>query len=144
MGIDVSAKLVIAKSRIEVAQYAMEPTNDPKWTKGIKEAELLTERPIGLGTQVRRMATFLGKEIHYVLKVVEYKSEQLMVMQSIKGPFPMKVTYQFDDENDATLAQIRVEGTSEGFYSFTDIFMSPQVKRSIQGDLKRLKTIMES
>ena len=66
MGIDVSAKLVIAQSRKEVARYAMEPTNDPKWTKGITEAELLTERPIGMGTQVRRIAKFLGKEIHYV------------------------------------------------------------------------------
>ena len=143
MGIDVSAKLVIAQSRKEVARYAMDPTNDPKWTKGITEAELLTERPIGMGTQVRRIAKFLGKEIHYVLKVVEYVPEQLMVMQSIKGPFPMKVTYQFDDENEGTLAQIRVEGTSEGFYKFTDIFMSPQVRRSIQGDLKRLKATME-
>lgn len=143
MGIDVSAKLVIARSRKEVSRYAMEPTNDPNWTKGIKEAELLTERPIGLETQVRRMAKFLGKEIHYVLKVVDYVPEQLMVMQSIKGPFPMKVTYQFDDEHQGTLAQIRVEGTSEGFYKLTDLIMSPQVRRSIQGDLKRLKSILE-
>lgn len=144
MGIDVSAKLVIARDRREVARYAMEPANDPKWTKGITEAQLLTERPIGLGTQVRRIAKFLGKEIHYVLEVAEYIPDQLMVMRSIKGPFPMRVTYRFNDENEGTLAQIRVEGTSEGFYKLTDFFMSPQVRRSIQGDLKRLKAIMES
>ena len=41
------------------------------------------------------MATFLDRRIEYVLEVVEYDPKTLLAMRSVKGPFPMEVTYEF-------------------------------------------------
>src|SRR5215213_589828 len=140
MAIDVLVKTEIDRPRKEVATYAFDPDNDPLWIGGIKEAHLLTRRPVGLGTRVQRLAKFMGKTIDYVLEVTDFETDRLMVMKSLKSPFPMKVTYRFDDlDNNKTLAQIRVEGSSKGFYKLTDFLMAPMVRRNLKQDLERLK-----
>lgn len=140
MALDVLVKTEIDRPRKEVATFAFEPDNDPLWIGGIKEAHLLTKRPVGLGTKVQRLAKFMGKTIDYVLEVIAFEEERLMVMKSVKSPFPMKVTYRFDDlENNKTLAQVRVEGSSKGFYKIADFLMAPMVRRNLKQDLERLK-----
>ncbi len=146
MAIDVTARPEIGKSRRDVAAYAFEPSNDPAWIGGVSKAELLTERPVSTGTpQVQRLAKFLGREIDYVHEVGAFEPDHLMAMESVKGPFPMKVTYQLDDAGgDRTLASIRVQGHPQGFYQMADTLTGIMVRNSISNDLKRLKKIMET
>lgn len=145
MAIDVTAQMEILKNRRDVAAYAFEPSNDPAWIGGIWKVELLTDRPVGTGAQVQRLAKFLGREIDYVLKVGEFEPDHLMVMESIKGPFPMKVTYRIDEAGgDKAVASIRVEGHPQGFYQMADTLTGLMVRNSITNDLKRLKKIMET
>jgi hypothetical protein len=144
MAIDVITKIEINRPVAAVAQYAFEPTNDPLWIGGIKEANLLTERPISKGTQVRRLAKFMGKTMDYILEVTEYHENHLMEMQTVKGPFPMVITYQFDPFGETkTFAQIRVQGSPKGFYALWDFIMAPIVRHNIINDIKQLKMILE-
>jgi len=144
MSLDVTAHMEIHRDSKAVAAYAFEPTNDPIWIGGISQAKLLTQRPIGTGTQVQRRAKFLGGTIDYVLEVWSFEPEHLMVMESIKSPFPMHVTYQFDAlDTDTTRATIRVQGTARTFYGLADVLMAPMVKRNLHNDLRRLKAHME-
>ena len=143
MAIDVSASILIGAPRATVAQYATEPLNDPRWIGGISHAEVLTKRPLGPGTQIRRLASFMGKTIDYILEVVEFDENALLLMKSVKGPFPIIVSYQFDHHDSGTFMRIRVQGDSTGFYSLTDFLMAPRVRRPIQGDLERLKQVLE-
>jgi hypothetical protein len=144
MAIDVTAVTDIDRPTDAVAAYAFEPANDPTWIGGISEATLLTPRPIAHGTRVQRLATFLGRTIDYVLEVTSFEPARTMVMESVKGPFPMRVTYRFEPAGAArTRASIRVEGTASRHYRIADWLMAPMVRRNIRGDLKRLKTILE-
>lgn len=109
MAIDVSAHIEIKRDSKAVAAYAFEQANDPIWIGGISQAKLLTSQPIGEGTQVQRRARFMGRTIDYVLEVRTLEPDHLMVMESIKSPFPMNVTYRFDAlDTGTTLAKIRV------------------------------------
>ena len=63
MAVDVQAEVLISRSREDVAAFATNPVNDPVWISGIVEAKRLTETPVGEGTQVERVAPFLGKRI---------------------------------------------------------------------------------
>ena len=143
MPIDVTAEATIAQRREEVAAFAMEAENDTRWIGGISSARRLTEGPTAVGTQVERVAHFLGRRIEYVMEVVELVPGERIVMRSIKSPFPMKVTYSFEDRDAATVARVRVEGGAEGFYRIASGLMAPAVKRNIHADVKRLKQIME-
>jgi hypothetical protein len=144
MGLDVSVSTEIRQDSRIVAAYAFEPTNDPTWIGGITQATLLTPRPIGQGTRVRRLARFLGKTIDYILEVREFEPERLMVMESIQSPFPMRVHYQFDRlAPDKTRAQISVQGTASDHYRFSDFLMTPMVRHNLKRDLRHLKKLME-
>ena len=145
MAVDVQVEVLINRPRNEVTSYAMDPGNDPIWISGIVEAKALTDPPMSTGTQVARVAKFMGKRIEYVLEVVEYDPESFLAMKSVKGPFPMEVSYRFQETTGGTLAQIHVQGEASGFYSkIAGPVMSLAVKRNVTKDLKRLKGLLES
>ena len=148
MAIDVQAQLLINKPKDDVAEYATNPHNDPLWVSGIIESKMLTEPPLAQGSQVERVASFLGKRIQYILEVVDWEPGTPMGMHSIKGPFPMDVTYEFQEALSesvelGTLARIHVKGEASGFFKLASPLLAQAVKRSIGKDLKNLKRIME-
>ena len=144
MAVDVKAEILIGRPRGDVASFAMNANNDPIWIGGITEANILTDPPMAKGAKVARIASFMGKRIEYVNEVVEYDPEALLVMRSIKGPFPMIVSYQFEEAAGGTLARIRVQGEASGFFRLASPLLSRAVKRSITNDLKALKKLLES
>ena len=111
---DVTAEVLIQRNRAEVARYAINPENDPVWIGGIPT--LLGDPPPRSGSQVQRVAKFLGRRIESGLEVTELEPESLLRMKSLKGPVPMDVTYQFQERDGGTLARIRAEGDAGGFY----------------------------
>lgn len=142
---DVQVEQVIERPREEVARYAMAPENEPVWIGGIKESHIVTEPPVRVGTEVARVASFLGKRIDYALKVTEHEPGRVIVMDSVRGPFRMRVTYAFEDTGaGATRVINRVEGESSGFYGLGDSLMAIQVRRSLRRDLKTLKKLLEA
>lgn len=143
MGIDVAAETTIAAPRDRVAAYAMDHRNDPVWIGGISESELLGDPPIVEGSRVRRVASFMGKRIVYVNEVERLEPGSTMVMRSIQSPFPMRVTYGFEDADGGTLARVRVEGDPKPAYRIAGPLMARAVRRAITGDVRRLKALLE-
>ncbi len=141
--LDITAETTIAASRDRVAAYAMDPQNDPVWIGGIKRVEVLGTGPIEKGSTVRRLASFMGKRIEYVMEVVELEPGRRLSMHAIRSPIPMDVTYSFEDTPEGTVARIRVEGEPTGAYRLAGPFTPSMVRRPVAGDLKRLKRIME-
>ncbi len=148
MAIDVSAQLLINRPKEEVAEYATNPHNDPLWVSGIVEAKLLTDPPMAQGARVERLASFLGKRMQYILEVVDWEPASRMVMHSVKGPFPMDVSYEFEEApsemvETGTLVKIRVRGEATWFFKLASPLLAQMVKKSIGKDLKNLKAMME-
>jgi uncharacterized membrane protein len=138
---DVSTEATIARPRDEVARYATDWRNDREWIGALTDVRLVQEEPL----QVARVASFLGKRIEYVNEVVEHEPGRRLVMRSVKAPFPMTVTYEFEDApGGGTLMRIRTEGDASGFYRFAGPLLSRAVKRGVAGDLERLKTRLEA
>jgi uncharacterized membrane protein len=137
---DVSAETTIARARGDVARYATDWRNDREWIGALTDVRLVQEKPL----QVARVASFLGKRIEYVNEVVEHEPGRRLVMRSVKAPFPMLVTYEFEDAREGTLMRIRTEGDASGFYRLAGPLLSRAVKRGVSGDLERLKTRLEA
>lgn len=144
MGIDVTAEVRIERPREEVATFVMDPANDMSWIGGIKEARILTTPPVGAGTRVARVAGFLGRRIEYVNEIKVFDKGKRLVMQSIKGPFPMHITYDFEDAvGGAAAVRLRIQGEASGFFKLATPLLAGQVRKSIFADLGRLKKVME-
>ncbi len=143
MPIDVTAEATIARPRSDVIAFASDPANDTQWIAGIKEAHAVTEGPIGVGSQVARVASFLGRKIEYVNEI-DRLDQSVLEMHSVKGPFPMHITYTFDEDGASTLARIRIQGDATGFFRLAAPLLAGQVRRSITRDVNNLKRVLEA
>ncbi|MGW1748940.1 SRPBCC family protein [Streptomyces sp. NPDC002092] len=142
MTIDVSVARVIPLSPERVAKYAMDWRHDADWTQGIRTAELTREADgggFGVGAEVTRTAFFLGRRIDYVLRVAAHDFPRLLDMVSVAGPMPMHVTYSFEPNPAGTLARIRVQGGSGGFYRPAAPLLARRVRSSLRKDLRALE-----
>lgn len=141
--VDVTASTIVAAPREDVAAYVTDHRNDPVWIGGITESQLEGDPPVAVGSRVRRVASFLGKRIEYVNEVVRLDPGSVLEMRSVKSPFPMVVTYSFEDADGGTRTSVRVQGDPSALYRLAGPLLARQVKRSVQGDVERLREILE-
>ena len=143
MPVDVTATGTIDRLREEVAAYLRDPANDTHWIGGLRSARLLTPGPVAVGSQVERVAGFLGRRVEYVNQITELTADRL-VMRSVRSPFPMRVTYGHRQAGDnATEVSVRVEGDAGRFYALLAPLLGLAVRRSIARDLRNLKLVLE-
>jgi uncharacterized membrane protein len=144
MSVDVTVEQPIARDREAVARFAMDPANDTRWIGALKSVRVLTDGPIAPGTQVERVAGFLGRRIEYVNEITELEPGRRLAMRSVRAPFPMTVEYAFDDAGDGTtLARIRAGGEAGRYYALAGPLLAVMVRRGIARDLKALKRALD-
>ena len=144
MAVDVTATDSIDRPRDEVAAYLRDPANDTRWVGGVRSARLLTPGPVAVGSQVERVAGFLGRRVEYVNEITELTADRL-AMRSVRSPFPMRVTYGHRDTGAGTTeVSVRVEGEAGRFYALVRPLLGLAVRRSITRDLRNLKRVLEA
>ena len=141
--IDVTVETEVARPRDEVAAYASDWRNDPVWIGAVHAARLVGEEPFGAGARVARTASFLGRRFEYVNEVTELAPGERLAMRSVAGPFPMRVTYEWEDAGGETRMRIRASGDASRFYRLAGPLLGRAVRRGIAGDLARLKRELE-
>jgi uncharacterized protein YndB with AHSA1/START domain len=139
VSIDVTAETRIDRDPHSVWEYMTDPTHEPEWIGGLREARLVGDPPLATGSRVERVAGFLGRRIDYLNEVVELDPPRRLDMRSVKAPFPMRITYTLEAGAGGTTVRNRVRGGTGILYSL----MAPVVRRNIQRDLDRLRDILE-
>lgn len=135
---------MIARPRAEVAAFAAEPSNAPRWYVNIQAAEWRTEPPLALGARVDFVARFLGRRLAYTYEVVEYEPLERLVMRTAQGPFPMETTYLWAPEGAAsTRMQLRNRGEPRGFSRLVAPLLASAMRSANAKDLARLKALLE-
>jgi uncharacterized membrane protein len=144
MQVDVTSRIVIHRPRTEVAAYATNPDNVPRWYANIKSVSWRTKRPVSVGSQIAFEANFLGRRLSYTYEIVELVPDERFAMRTAQGPFPMETTYQWESAADgSTKMSLRNRGEPTGFSRLLAPFMTMAIRRANQKDLLRLKQILE-
>jgi hypothetical protein len=147
MAIDVTMRQEIDAPPSAVSAVQFDPTRDPEWIGGVDRVELVTDAPIATGSEVRRIGGFMGRPIEWLMRVETFEPERHVGMHALQAPFPMDVDYRLEpiDGGRRTRASIRIRGDAAGMYgAMPGPLMGWMVRRSVQGDLNRLKRIVES
>jgi hypothetical protein len=147
MAIDVTVRQEIDAPPSAVSAVQFDPTRDPEWIGGVDRVELVTDAPIATGSEVRRIGGFMGRPIEWLMRVETFEPERHVGMHALQAPFPMDVDYRLEpiDGGRRTRASIRIRGDAAGMYgAMPGPLMGWMVRRSVQGDLNRLKRIVES
>jgi uncharacterized membrane protein len=144
MAVDVLSEINIARPRQEVAAFAGDPSNAPKWYVNIKSVEWKSNPPVAVGSRMAFVAQFLGRRLAYTYEVVELVPSEKLVMRTAEGPFPMETTYAWTSTDDKhTRMTLRNRGQPAGFSKVVAPFMAAMMRRANRNDLERLKSILE-
>ena len=145
MTVDVRTEIEIDRPRDEVAAFAVDPDNAPRWYTNIKRVEWKTAKPLTVGSQIEFGAEFLGRKLVYTYEVKEHVPGERFVMATAEGPFPMQTTYCWRNAPDGgTTMELRNEGEPSGFKSIAAPVMKLAMRRENRKDLRRLKQLLEA
>ncbi len=144
MPVDVTTETIIERPVRDVAAYAGDPENAPRWYVNIKSVEWRTEPPVCVGSRVAFVAQFLGRRLAYTYEVIELVPQSRLVMRTSEGPFPMETTYLWETTGDnQTRMTLRNRGEPSGFGKILAPFMASAMRRANQKDLAKLKSLLE-
>ena len=125
MTVDITATVEVEREPAAVAAYMTDPVNDPRWIGGLREAEVLGGGPVTVGRRVEYINEILALD------------ERHLDMRSVKAPFPMHITYRFEPgHGGGTTVSNHVRGGGLRV-------LAPLVRRNVQRDLERLRTVLE-
>jgi uncharacterized membrane protein len=142
--VDVQTAVEIDRPRSEVAAFASDPDNATTWYKNIESVEWKSPKPVAVGSEIAFVAHFLGRRIAYAYEVKALVPDELFVMSTAEGPFPMETTYTWEDTaNGRTKMTLRNRGEPSGFSRIAAPWMASAMRRANRKDLRRLKAILE-
>ena len=144
MAVDITTTIEIARPREEVAAFAGDPDNVPKWYVNIESVEWKSERRVEIGSRIAFVAHFLGRRLAYTYEIADLVPGERMVMRTSEGPFPMETTYAWEDAGAGTRMTLRNRGEPAGFSKLASFLMVPAMRRANRKDLALLKSLLES
>ncbi|MBT2567239.1 SRPBCC family protein [Arthrobacter sp. ISL-85] len=142
--VNVRTGIHIDRPRAEVAAFAADPDNAPRWYVNIHRSQRLTDGPLRVGSKVAFTAKFLGRELDYTYEFVEFVPGARLVMRTAQGPFPMQTTYTWTDDDGGTRMTLGNSGSPSGFSRLAGLVMEPMIRRETRKDLQKLKSILET
>ena len=144
MHVDIVTAIVIDLPTADVATFAMEPDNAPRWYVNIATVEWRTPRPLQTGSRIAFIAHFLGRRLAYTYEITELVEGRRLRMQTTEGPFPMETSYEFEPLGTAQCRMtLRNRGRPTGFSRLLTPFVRVAIRRANGKDLVALKTLLE-
>ena len=145
MTVDVETSIEIDVARDQVAAFASDPENAPRWYVNISSVVLETPPPVAVGSRMAFVAHFLGRRIAYTYEVREMVDGERFVLGTAEGPFPMETTYTWSDTAaGGTRMTLRNRGEPTGFGQLAAPVMARAMRRANLKDLRTLKSLLEN
>ena len=144
MPVDVTTWTDIARPRAEVAAFAADPGNAPRWYVTIDSVRWETAPPVAVGSRVAFVARFLGRRLVYTYEVRDLVPGERLEMSTAEGPFPMETTYTWTDVAAGTRMTLRNRGEPAGLAKLAAPAVAAAVRRANRKDLAQLKRVLEA
>lgn len=113
---DVITQIQINKSIQDIALYALNPDNAPKWYVNIKSIEWKMQPPLSAGTQMAFKAEFVGRIFAYTYEFAQLVPGNKLVIQTFEGAFQMQTACTFKKiSDDKPKLVLHNAGTPTGF-----------------------------
>jgi Polyketide cyclase / dehydrase and lipid transport len=142
--IRIEQSVVIDRPLAEVFAFAADPANDPAWNEPIVATRLLTAGPVGVGTIFQHSAQFLGQRFETTVELTEYELGMKACVKTVGGPLQSTGCRVFAAVGEATRLTVSLVGEASGLFRLGEGIAARAARRQLDGDLARLKALLEA
>lgn len=141
INLDLSA--LIDRPVKDVFAFVADPNNMSKWNAAVVSLEQVTPGSVGVGTKFRSVAEMMGRRIEGEMQVTAYDPGNQCGFQVKAGPMQVNLTLAFKTVGTGTKVSLNAQGNPGGIFKLAEAVMARQVKSMMEGNLLRLKSVME-
>ena len=135
---------VVNRPTEEVFTVIANLENDLKWRSEWVDARKTSEGPIGTGTRFSLFAKAFGRRIETVYETIEYEPNRIAAWKAMSGPLPLTFRRTVERVEGGTRITIIYEAVLRGFFKLVMPLLAGSVRRQHEGDLRKLKELMEA
>lgn len=141
---EVTSSVEVERPADEVFAFVADAENNPRWQRGMRSCRWVSDPPIGVGSVYEQEASFLGRTIRSTFEVVAYEPDRSITIETIESTFPIRVTRSVEPVGDGrSRVSAIVRGDPTGVFSIFAPALRWMVRRSVRGDYRRLRELLE-
>ncbi|MGD8969484.1 MAG: SRPBCC family protein [Anaerolineae bacterium] len=134
----------IKRPRQEVFDFVSDPANDALYRKGARFSEWSSEGPVGVGSTMRTVDRFIGREVETTSEITIWDPPKKYAFQTVGGPAVARFTLAFESIEDGTKLTSCGEVEFKGLLKVVGWLLGRQIKNQAQSDFDTLKRLLES
>ncbi|MBI5965882.1 MAG: SRPBCC family protein [Chloroflexi bacterium] len=128
----------------DVFMFVSDPNNMSKWNSAVVSIQQITPGAVGIGTKFKTVGEAMGRRLEGELQVQTYEPETKCGFQLNAGPMQMNLTLSLKSVGTGTKISLNVQGNPAGVFKLAEGVMTGQVKKLMEGNFARLKSVLES
>ena len=136
--------IFIDRPQQEVFDFVSNPANNTKWQSNFASSELTSEGPVGVGSTIRTVSRFLGREIEATAEITVWDPPNQFTFKLPKGPYPVEGTNIFESKDNGTQVTQRGTGEPGGFFKLAEGLAGKQIQKQLETNLSALKIFLEA
>lgn len=135
--------ITINRPITDVFAFVSNPANNPLWQPEVIEHTMLPEGPMATGSKMHHVSKFMGRRIEVNGEVTEFVPNRKIAFNVTSGTLLYTIYYFLDAQGQGTRFTYASVMPSNGFLKLAQPLIRLSARRVIDGDLARLKLIME-
>ncbi len=135
--------ITIGRPVEEVFAYLKDIENLAKWHGQVDHGEQTSEGPLGVGTTYRGSSDLMGRKMEWTSEITEYEPNRKVAQKLDMGPAVMAMSWLVEPVGDGTKFTMISEGEMGGLAKLAGPLMDRTMKKQMEGNLARLKALLE-
>ena len=128
----------------DVFTFVSNPNNMSKWNSAVVSIQQVTPGAVGVGTKFKTIGEAMGRRLEGEMQVKAFEPDTQCGFQLQAGPMQMNLTMSFKTVGTGTKLNLHVQGNPAGVFKLAEGLMTGQVKSLMEGNLTKLKSVLES
>ncbi|MFN8433225.1 MAG: SRPBCC family protein [Anaerolineales bacterium] len=141
--INIDLGVLIDRPVKDVFAFISNPNNMTKWNSAVISLEPLTPGTVGVGAKFKTTSEAMGRRIEGEMQITAYEPDTKCGFQVTAGPMQVNLTMTFKTVGTGTKVSLNAQGNPGGLFKLAEGVMAGQVKSMMEGNLARLKSVME-
>ncbi|MBI5825342.1 MAG: SRPBCC family protein [Chloroflexi bacterium] len=135
--------ILIDRPMKDVFAFVADPNNMAQWNSAVVSLQQVTPGAVGVGAKFKSIGEAMGRRIEGEMQVTAYEPDTKCGFQLNAGPMQMNLAITFKTVGTGTKVSLNGQGNPGGIFKLAEGVMAGQVKSIMEGNLSRLKTVLE-